>query len=167
LLTRYTVEGCDYLQITDFNQKIRSKSKFPEPLVSTVRKLLAECGQNADKMPALGVVRSSYAEANALGEFDQKVGAAAERMYARHPKKKELVLVPGALKSAAENSTDRDAKLIEIESVHAEWVKCEEWEREGGRYVESLPRWIADRGFTVRPNGGKSYSGPNPKLIIR
>jgi hypothetical protein len=52
LISTYEVDGCRYLQINDFNQKIRAKSKFPEP----VCKLSADCGQIVDKMPALDVV---------------------------------------------------------------------------------------------------------------
>jgi hypothetical protein len=52
LISIYVVEGCRYLQITDFNQKIRSKSKFPY----IVRSLSTDCGQVADKVPALDVV---------------------------------------------------------------------------------------------------------------
>jgi hypothetical protein len=64
LLTVYEHRGAMYLQIVDFNQKERSKSKFPEPASN----LSTSCGQVADKMSTLvGVgIRSSYAESEAL-----------------------------------------------------------------------------------------------------
>ncbi len=72
LLTVYTVDGCSYLQITDFNQKVRSKSKFPEPASG----LSAECPQIADKTPALDVcevvLRSADAESKAEGTAQRK-----------------------------------------------------------------------------------------------
>lgn len=64
LLTVYEHRGAMYLQIVDFNQKERSKSKFPEPASN----LSTSCGQVADKMSTLvGVgIRSSYAESESL-----------------------------------------------------------------------------------------------------
>ncbi len=52
LITTYVVDGCSYLQLNDFNQKIRSKSKFPH----NPGDLSADCRQIVDKMPALDVV---------------------------------------------------------------------------------------------------------------
>ena len=52
LISIYVVDGCRYLQITDFNQKIRSKSKFPDHAGN----LQTDCGQIVDKVPALDVV---------------------------------------------------------------------------------------------------------------
>lgn len=53
LITLYEVAGCQYIQINDFNQKIRSKSKFPTP----VDTLSASCPQVVDNLPALGGMR--------------------------------------------------------------------------------------------------------------
>ncbi len=63
LLTIYIVEGCSYLQLTDFNQKIRSRSKFPDPVCT----LSATCQQPADKVSALdvGVMRIAKTETDA------------------------------------------------------------------------------------------------------
>jgi hypothetical protein len=49
LLTLYTHDGATYLQVTDFNQTIRTKSKFPQP----VNNLQAGCEQS------VGAIRSS------------------------------------------------------------------------------------------------------------
>ncbi len=63
ILRTYSAKGCRYLQVLDFNQKIRSKSKFPEPADI----LQTDCQQVVDKTPALvgGVVRSRSAESKA------------------------------------------------------------------------------------------------------
>jgi hypothetical protein len=72
LVMEYAVNGCHYLQITDFGQKIRTRSKFPDPcpqIVSNlpadcqqiVDSLPADCPQPVDKMPALGVSRNAEA----------------------------------------------------------------------------------------------------------
>lgn len=58
LITRYMVAGIMYIQITDFNQKIRSKSKFPTPADT----LPATCPQVVNNSPALDVLRSAYCE---------------------------------------------------------------------------------------------------------
>jgi hypothetical protein len=78
-------------------------------------------------------------------------GAAVDRMYALHPKKRNLVLVLPALEAQLLNGF----ALSEIESCHAEWCKSKEWTKEGGRFAPKLDEWIADRGFTGHPNGSK------------
>jgi len=72
LLTIYIVDGCNYLQINDFNQKVRSKSKFPDPAIG----LLASCEQVVDKMPALDVVEDGVVLRNAES-YPQSERAAA------------------------------------------------------------------------------------------
>lgn len=57
LITVYTHNGAEYLQLTDFKQNIRTKSKFPEH-ASILR---ADCAQNASTSRSSDfVVRSSY-----------------------------------------------------------------------------------------------------------
>lgn len=60
LISFYLVAGAMYLQLNDFNQKTRSKIKYPEPCVQVADNLSTECGQVADKKPALVGIRSSY-----------------------------------------------------------------------------------------------------------
>ncbi len=102
-ITLYEVAGCRYLQITDFNQKIRSKSKFPTP----VDTLPASCLQSVDNCGALGDVRlsdcevrisSSNAEASSLPET-----AAAVRQY--FPAADDAIVVTIA-QSAARSYSD-------------------------------------------------------------
>ena len=90
------------------------------------------------------------------------IGAACERMYLLHPKKKDLSLLPEAL----ENSC-RIKALAEIERVHALWCQTEDWKKSNGRYAPSLPQWLIDRGYTREPNNGVApplklnlYTGP-------
>lgn len=60
LLAMYDVDGARYLQITDFNQKERSKSRFPEPAGN----LSADCPQ--DVSTRRNAQCASY-DADALG----------------------------------------------------------------------------------------------------
>ena len=49
LLKIYTVKGCLFLEIDGFDQRRRSKSKYPEPLSI----MTADCGQPADNPPQI------------------------------------------------------------------------------------------------------------------
>lgn len=48
LVLIYVIDGCEYLQLSDFGQKARSKSKFPEPASN----LLADCSQVENSLSA-------------------------------------------------------------------------------------------------------------------
>ena len=96
-----------------------------------------------------------------------QVGAACESMYALHPKKKDLPLLPEAL----ENSC-KVKPLAEIMRVHALWCGTEDWRKNNGRFAPSLPQWLVDRGYTQEPlqNGAEPqrklnlYTGPAPEV---
>lgn len=141
LIVLYSIEGCRYLQISDFKQQTRTKSKFPGPDI----KMISERQQSEIKDTSLvvveDVVRSAYTESD--------VSAVAERMYALHPKKRNLVLVLPALESQA----SKGVSLSTVESCHAEWCATEDWQKSSGRFAPKLDEWISDRGFTVHPNG--------------
>jgi len=83
LIRLYEANGLSYLQVTDFGQKIRSKSKFPEPERWLDIQLSADCQQPADKMSALGEgegdirIAESEAKAKAKTEHAPKNGALA------------------------------------------------------------------------------------------
>lgn len=46
----------------------------------------------------------------------------------------------------------------------ADWKACDQWQREGGRYVKHAERWIRDRGWEDDPPGSEKNSDilPNP-----
>ena len=89
------------------------------------------------------------------------IGECAERMYALHPKKKNFVLVPSALKASANGTKELQPFLIEVETCHAVWCKTEDWTKKDGRFAPPLDQWLADRGFTKWPEG---YKPPSPPL---
>ncbi len=64
ILLTYSVNGCSYLQVLDFRQQVRSKSKFPEP----ASRLPADCSQNDSNCLALGVIRSRSRNAESKSE---------------------------------------------------------------------------------------------------
>lgn len=104
---------------------------------------------------------SSFLEGGMGGTNSTLVGECAERMYAMHPKKKNLVLVAPALVRAVNGTANLQGDLIEIEQCHAAWCKSDQWGEKGGRFAPKLDEWIADRGFSQWPNG------KNPKKITR
>ena len=53
LIKTYTVEGCDYLEISDFGQPQRSKSKYPEHDSNLRADLRAICKQSVSKLRAI------------------------------------------------------------------------------------------------------------------
>jgi len=88
--------------------------------------------------------KSAPAPAPPLSE----IGYAVERMYALHPKKKDLVLVPDSLEKAVSVKS-----LEEIEAVHSAWCMTPEWKENNGRFVPSLAKWLSDRGYLQWPEG--------------
>ena len=122
---------------------------------STADALRPHSARSADGVPRAYDSGSSSLEGG-LGETERDaICAAAERMYALHPKKRNMVLVPGALESAVLSGTP----LSEIESCHAAWCSTSAWNETSGRFAPKLDEWIADRGFTKWPEGQE----PKPK----
>lgn len=86
-----------------------------------------------------------------------------ERLYAAHPKKANLVLIPGALIGALNGTTDVSSKLAEIEKCHAAWCATDDWKEKNGRFAPKLDAWLADRGFSAWPGGVKPEDYEDPK----
>lgn len=88
----------------------------------------------------------------------------AERLYARHPKKKNLSLV-----QAWFVSKDYPAETLrEIDRVHTLWCATEDWTKKSGQYAPKLDEWLADRGWSKEPDceedphGGYEVVGRRP-----
>jgi hypothetical protein len=90
-----------------------------------------------------------------------EIGNAGERMYALHPKKRNMVLVLPSLEKAVLSG----AQVSDIEDCHAEWCKTEDWRKENGKFAPPLDRWIADKGYTQHPNGNRPKF-PTAKELI-
>ena len=148
-------------------------SRLPADLFSEVIPRLIEIGwielyqQDTELPPASASTSAESGKSSALqgrerNRTEQKeqngteLGAAADRMYRLHPKKKDLVLVPEAL----ERSVARGNKLSEIEACHAAHAITAQWLQEGGRFCPSLAKWLEDDGFTAWPDGKR----PVPKI---
>jgi len=72
-----------------------------------------------------------------------------ERLYRRHPKKKNKALVPPALWAAVSGAPDPAAKFAEIDRAHEIACRSYGWRKEGGMYAPKLDEWLADEGYTA------------------
>ena len=72
-----------------------------------------------------------------------------ERLYRRHPKKKNKTLVAQVLWAAISVAPDPAAKFAEIDRAHQIACKSHHWRKEGGLYAPKLDQWIADEGYTA------------------
>ena len=158
LISLYEVDGGRYLALNDFGQQIRTRSKFPEPLSACEQpdnNLKSDCEQSAQ--PSRIRSRIAYTEGRPIQTSQaetengshSEIGEAAQRMYALHPQKKDMVLVPGALESAV----GRGHSVSQIEDCHRAHTESDAWKEKGGRFVPRLAAWLSDDGFTKWPLG--------------
>lgn len=160
LIKIYTVKSKTYLEINNFCQRLRAKtSRCPssDGHLSDIRQ--SSAGLVRASPPHSPPIPSPILETRTAVEF--AIAECAERMYAGHPKKTDLALIPGALLRAVSGSTQIEDKLIEIESCHGAWAKTEAWTKSNGQYAPRLATWLMDLGFTKWPDG----SGPSAKGI--
>jgi len=88
---------------------------------------------------------------NGRGGLDHlPVAAWANRLYARHPRKKDKARVLPALMAALRKASDPPALFAEIDRVHALWCASREW---ASRKLApwALARWLDDDGWTALP----------------
>lgn len=164
LVRLYEVNGAKYLEVVDFNQKIRSKSKYPDPVVGmsaecpqNASNLQTDCGQIVDKTPALGVLRI----ANFEGEVRDAKRAPVqpirpmgpdyqerfEALYQKHP-------VPGFKQDGIfryleiiSSSVNPDIVADAIDRDHAAW--CKFWEENPGEWKPGIGKFFED-GYHLR-----------------
>lgn len=83
---------------------------------------------------------------------ETEVGYWKERLYARHPKKRDLVLVEHeCARLWAQRNGDAVAFFREVDRVHGLWCKSGGWMKENSRYAPKLAEWLGDRGWTKVP----------------
>ena len=85
---------------------------------------------------------------------ESEPGHWAERMYERHPKKRNLPLVQLWCKEAFERFDQPIERLRDIDRVHELWCQTEDWRKQNGRYAPKLDEWLADRGWSREPDLG-------------
>jgi hypothetical protein len=164
LVKTYNVSGAVYVEIQDFGQPTRSKSRFPDPPWAQVADgLHADCAQDESK-PSAGCsqndsplrMRIRMRSANTGGvhetgttepsEFERVLEQAAQRMHDQHPQHRRcsVPMVKQKLRAIAKRSPvpDRVARISEIEQRHSGW--CGYWGREpGSPFAKALENWLA------------------------
>jgi hypothetical protein len=75
----------------------------------------------------------------------------AERMYTRHPKRKDKALVEQAICRLWLRMSDPETEAPEVERVHALWCEVADWRKENGRFAPSLANWLSDEGWRKEP----------------
>lgn len=82
----------------------------------------------------------------------------AERLYSRHPKKKDLPLVSAeCLRIWTTKNGSALSFFREIDRIHGLWCTSEGWVKENGRYAPKLAEWLGDRGWTKEPEAEKGF----------
>ncbi len=163
LVTRYRVSGIEYLVINDFQQQVRSKSKFPEN--ETQAKLQqSDSNPPAKREQNSSTSRSRISEAKAEAEATPSPslpGLTPEEFAAPHPEELGRKLVerlmpnhwkPGDTKLAISTATRLIATSVNPESAmeaicrnHATHVQ---WHAANPRvYKKSLAYWLSDGDY--------------------
>lgn len=173
LMYFYESEGVRYLQVTDFGQQTRAKSKFPQPeniCLAVANQPQIECV--ADAQPSRIRISDSEScktppppEVNARKAVEQIRGFDThdwfEEVYTRHPKKKDRGL---AMNYLVEASSSSGFSREEFDRVHRLW--CLEWAKDKPQFGPTLAQWILDVGWKYPPGVEKNGAGPaNPAHI--
>ncbi len=174
LLALYEVSGRIYLEVNNFKQQTRTKSKCPDINCGHLLANDINCDHLRTKSYSYSYAKSKAETGAETGKkagglvtmptaAERLIGESAERMYSLHPKKRELALLPDALTRAVAMEADPEAKLKEIEAVHATWCETEGWTKSNGDFAPKLAEWISDKGFTRWPKGRE----PTKKLTFK
>lgn len=164
LIVCYQVDGCSYLQVSEFGQQVRTKSKFPQP----ENNLLADCQQIAHARRSRS--RNAESEAESRGEahapISQKVTSNSAPIPPTHaevpkdtetrirkladaqPDPQEFETGVRCAVQAVLSSGNPTATLAAMEATLPLW-----WEamRDGRARVKPLRYVILDSDYTRRP----------------
>lgn len=89
--------------------------------------------------------------------FPQRGDDFFEKIYSRHPKKKDRGLAQTNLSQSAAES---DFDSAEFNRVHELW--CFEWAKEKPGFAPTLAQWILDQGWRYPPAESLAIAGPGP-----
>ncbi len=81
------------------------------------------------------------------------VSAFIEKLYARHPKKRNRISAQGEACRIYQSLNGNAATVLaEIDRVHALWCDTDEWKKQNGRFAPPLDQWLSDHGWTKEPD---------------
>lgn len=74
----------------------------------------------------------------------------AEKLYSRHPRKKDKPLVESILCEiiTTKNPDNTEEFLAMVDAAHERKCASQDWRKDGGKYVPSLAKWLSDEGWT-------------------
>lgn len=75
--------------------------------------------------------------------------SAFEKLYSRHPKKKDRPFAETNFFDAMNNAPEPEKLFSVIDAAHAELCRSDDWTKAKGFYAPKLANWIADRGWTA------------------
>ena len=157
LIWLYESDGCMFLQVVDFRQQCRSKSKFPEPdinclanaeqLLITRRRRFPYSEAYAHRAPEPIADSKPCAPANGNGDGNIGLAELASALIDEHPRACTRALVEHALVNAATKKPD----LSKLRACHVAWCKTANWTEKNGRFAPKLEVWIQDEGYLKWP----------------
>ncbi len=100
------------------------------------------CGSESANLRSLSSFKKEYRENKS---FD--ASELAQRLYARHPKKKWKVLAEQALCELLGSNPNPDKLAERIDRSHAAHCHLPEWNKDRGQFAPVLANWLRDRGF--------------------
>jgi hypothetical protein len=87
-------------------------------------------------------------------DVDTDIAAFAERLYQRHPKKKNRTLAEHQVVKMAQTWNGKAAVVMQqIDAAHSAWCATDDWKKENGRFCPPLDQWLDDRGYEAEPQG--------------
>jgi hypothetical protein len=159
--------------------------------LSDAKQMLSKCEANAQPSRSRISESESYSESDAKSlktsseevipfptqppNEEEYIRAAALRMIQRHPVKRRCSLTEAAKRLKAIlgklPKPERLRKLEQIESYHAGWCECEDWQKEDEKYAKGLANWLAptEGRYELQPPARASpnlFSGLTPKSQI-
>jgi hypothetical protein len=180
LVKTYAVGGATYVEIQEFRQITRSKSRFPDPpWMQSARNLQADCAQSESNLQSgcaqndcTSRMRMRSAKANtgappadepkADSEFELELDLIASEIQDRHPphRRCSVSMVKSKLRVIAKHAppADRVDKLRAINQNHIAWAA--HWAKDGGTYAKALENWLA-------PTMGRFDEEPPPVLGLQ
>jgi hypothetical protein len=166
LVLIYVIDGCEYLQLSDFGQKARSKSKFPEP----ANKLLADCSQHESNLsadceqvannPQRNASTRRRRNSDAYSYSDATAAASAAGPQQQQPANPVLDEFPLTCEQTRRLFGDTDdamlARIIQA-SLEADPQACDQelfigiqstykqTQRSAALFESTLPQWLSNR----------------------
>lgn len=132
----------------------------PHCVGNALRVQYADAVEDTKKKPSLQTSGSGFETGPELTIAGKTIGEWVDHLYGRHPKKKNRVLVEGALAGIAEKwewrakraaVKTRDELFQLIDSSHSIDCISVDWTKEHAKFCPKLDEWLEDEAYTANP----------------